>query len=182
MKSLNIFYKILILNLIGLNFSLAQQPSKAQCKDVFGIQEMQDFRNDGSEFISYTKTPLYSSQNDEMFFHYFAINKSTLRKLNPTLSIDILSNSKKVIKNFKFDKWGDHQHFKDLSYLKFNFQKLVRSNLSGPFDVYINLNKEERAKVSLDAVPYSAHITMRDEHGKEICSFDYAYAANYHHH
>lgn len=179
-------YLVLTLNLLVINFAslqLAQAhaPSKpAKCADVVGIREMQDFKNDGTEFINYTKTPLYSSQSDETFFQYFAINRSLQRQVNPTIEIKILNNAKKVINSFKYDKWEDHNHFRDLSYAKFNFQSIMRKNLSEPFDVYVNLDKAERAKISINTIPYSAQISVITDGGKTMCSFDYAYGANFH--
>lgn len=183
MKKLTLLYKILFFSLIATQIAYAHAPSRpAQCKGIFGIREMQDFRNDGTEYINYTKTPLYSSQNDETFFQYFAMNKSVQRQLDPVVNISILNHKKGVIKTYSFNKWADHQNFKDMAYAKFNFQQFIRANLSGPFDVYINLNKEERAKISLDDLPYSADISITDEQGKVLCSYSYAYASNYHNH
>lgn len=174
-------FKALLLNLTVLQIAYAHAPSKpAKCKDVMGIREMQDFKNDGSEFINYTKTPLYSAQSDETFFHYFAVNKALQRKLSPVVEIKILNNSNKVINSFKFDKWVDHSHFRELAYAKFNFQKFIHKNLNEPFDIYINLDKAERAKISLNTIPYSAEISVLGDDGKSICQFNYAYGANFH--
>lgn len=179
--SLRFIFKILIANLVALQIVHAHAPSKpAKCKDVVGIREMQDFRNDGTEFINYTKTPLYSAQSDETFFHYFAVNKALQRKLSPVVEIKILNNSKGVIKSFKYDKWADHTHFRDLSYAKVNFQTVIHQHLSEPFDIYINLDKVERAKIPISTIPYSAEISIQGDDGKSLCKFGFAYGSNFH--
>lgn len=181
MKSLYLIIKVLIFSSIHFQLAHAHAPSRpAQCKEIVGIREMQDFKADGTEFVNFTKTPLYSAQSDETFFHFFAMSKALERKLSPVVKIDILNSRKAVIKSFKFDKWEEHSNYRELSYAKFNFQKLIKANLAHPFDVYINLEKPERDKIPLAGVPYSAQIEIVDSHGKVLCNYNYAYGANYH--
>lgn len=165
------------------SYSWAHSETKpAQCPEVVGIKEMQDFRNDGSEYIRYSKTPVYTSQSDETFFHHFAIKKGYQKQHSPELTVSILNHKKNKIKSYKFSKWADHSEFKDLAYLKMNFQDFMKAALSGPFDVYINLNKSERDKISLNTVPYSAAIEIKRQDGKSLCKFEYQYGNTYHEH
>lgn len=174
----------LALLLLSYPVANAHGPSTApaKCPGIEGVREMEDLAQDGKTVVIFTeRKPISTSYSDGDGFHYFMMNKSEQSKVKPVIKITVLSNKNDIIKTYKFDRWKDYSHIKNKSIADFNFLEFVQEKLNGPFDVYINLSKEKRKKISLKKVPYKLSVEISDHKGRNICRYQYDYGSIYQH-
>lgn len=167
----------LILNFLFRSiFAHTADDQHVDCPGIQGLKLAIDFKADGTKYLSKTRTDLYTSLRDDVYFTHLILEDSLFTNGNVEVQFEILNNNQIPIKKYILNKWNRDKSFPGRRITKINVHKFAVDKLGSPFDFWFNLPSDKKSKVDESLVPHDGRFIIGLKNSKPFCTFDFLYA------